>query len=336
MFKKNNMNYIQELGNNQPLVSIGMPVFNGEKYIAEAVTSILNQTFTNFELIISDNASTDRTEQICLEYASKDNRIHYYRNEKNIGAPKNYNKVFEISNSKYFKWAAYDDVLHSEYLRKCVNVLEKDAAIVGCHSKTARIDKDRNFLGYYNKNYLLHINSPKAHERFRDLIGLYYITTPFHAVYRASSFGKSQLHGSYVGADRNLVAELGLMGRIYEIPECLFFWRDHPDSYTSRFYGNNREDTLDRLIEEAAWWSKDSGSYFPHWKNCIEYFKSVNRVRLPLLERFLCYIQILDWFMEEGSKFMAKDILLFMCQHSKIASFLTRKVPVNFRASLIP
>ncbi len=336
MFRERNMNCSQKLGTDKPLVSIGMPVFNGEKYVAEAVKSVLNQTFTNFELIISDNASTDRTQQICLDYASKDQRIRYYRNQKNVGAPKNYNKTFELSNSKYFKWAAYDDVLHPEYLRKCVSALEKDAEIVGCHSKTARIDKDGNFLGYHNKNYLYHINSPKAHERFRDLIGLYYITTPFHAVYRASFFAQSQLHGSYVGADRNLVAELGLMGRIYEIPECLFYWRDHPDSYTSRFYGSNREDTLDRLLEEAAWWSKDSGSYFPHWKNCIEYFKSVNRVTLPASERLLCYSQILGWFMDEGSKFMVKDLMLFLLQHSRLANKLIRKIPSNLKGKFLP
>ena len=336
LFRRNNLNCSQRLGSDKPLISIGMPVFDGEKYVAEAIESILNQTFTNFELIISDNASTDQTQQICQYYASKDNRVRYYRNQKNMGAPRNYNRVFELSNGKYFKWAAYDDVLHPEYLRKCINVLDKDSSIVGCHSKTARIDKDGNFLGYYNKNYLNCINSPKAHERFRDLIGLYYITTPFHAVYRARFFAQSQLHGSYIGADRNLVAELGLMGRIYEIPECLFYWRDHPDSYTSRFYGDNREDTLERLLEEAAWWSKENRNFFPHWKNCIEYFRSVNRVKLPMSERLLCYGQILGWVKDEGYRFMVKDIILFLGQHSRLASTIIRKIPSNLRGILLP
>jgi glycosyltransferase involved in cell wall biosynthesis len=90
-----------------PRVSIGLPVFNGEKYLAEALDSILSQTYRDFKLIISDNASTDRTEQICREYAAKDRRIRYYRNEKNIGAPKNFNRVFELSSGKYFRWDAF-------------------------------------------------------------------------------------------------------------------------------------------------------------------------------------------------------------------------------------
>jgi glycosyltransferase involved in cell wall biosynthesis len=313
-----------------------MPVFNGEKYLRESIESIIDQTYQNFELIISDNASTDRTQEICLEYSRKDNRISYYRNDKNLGGPKNYNRVFELSSAEYFKWAAYDDVLAPEFLRKCVNVLDSDPSIVGCHCKTGRIDQNGNFLGYYNQGLLKRIDSPKPHERFRDLIGLYYTTTPFHGLYRRSLFARSQLHGSYVGADRNLVAELSLMGRIYEIPECLFYWREHPDSYTSTFYGNNRKDTLDRLRAEAAWWSKEDGTYFPHWNNCIEYFKSVNRVPLKLSERILCRIQILGWFMEEGRRFMAKDIMLFLLQHSSFASKLMLNTPSNLKHYILP
>lgn len=313
-----------------------MPVFNGEKYLRESIGSILNQTYSDFELIISDNASTDRTQEICKEYAHKDKRIKYYRNKQNLGGPKNYNRVFELSSSEYFKWAAYDDVLAPDYLRRCIDVLDNDSSVVGCHCRTGRIDQNGNFLGYYNEDLLKNISSPKPHERFRDLMGLYYTTTPFHAVYRANLFAKSQLHGSYIGADRNLVAELSLMGRIYEIPECLFFWREHPDSYTSIFYGSDRKHTLDRLKAESAWWSKESGTYFPHWKNCVEYFRSVNRIPLKLNERLLCYIQILGWIMEEGRRFMTMDIVFFLLQHSNLASRIIKKIPKNLKHKFIP
>jgi glycosyltransferase involved in cell wall biosynthesis len=325
---------------NKPKVSIGMPVFNGEKYVKEALDSILSQTFHNFELIISDNASTDSTQQICLDYAAKDDRVHYYRNEQNLGGPNNYNRVFNLSSGEYFKWAAYDDVLAPDFLRKCINVLDNDPSVIGCYCKTGRIDQDGNFLGYYNTGLLKKTDSPKPHERFRDLIGLYYTTTPFHGVYRRRLFAQSQLHGSYVGADRNLVAELSLMGRIFEIPECLFFWREHPESYTSIFYGSIREDTLVRLRTESAWWSKEGGTYFPHWKNCVEYFRSVNRIPINWSERLLCYFQILGWFAKEGRGFMAKDIILFLLQHSNLASKLMprklmHKVPLYLRRLLL-
>ena len=90
--------------NNRSRVSIGLPVYNGEKYLEQALISILSQTYTDFELIISDNASTDRTQAICREYAAKDPRIRYYCNEENLGAAPNHNRVFELASGEYFKW----------------------------------------------------------------------------------------------------------------------------------------------------------------------------------------------------------------------------------------
>jgi glycosyltransferase involved in cell wall biosynthesis len=312
-----------------------MPVFNGEKYLKQALDSILVQTYQDFELIISDNASTDRTQKICLEYAKKDSRIRYYRNKENFGAPRNYNRTFKLSSGEYFKWAAYDDVLAPEYLRKCVSVLDNDPSIVLCHSKTGRIDQNGKLLDYYNEGLLKKIDSPKPHERFRDLLNLYYTTCPIFGVVRTNSFAKTQLHGTYIGADRNLLAEISLMGRIYEIPECLFFWRDHPNSYTSIFYGNNRLDTLERLRKEMKWWSREKWNFFPHWKNCIEYFKSVNRVSLNWEERLLCYAEILGWLAEEGRYFLIKDMILFVFHNSSFARKLLSRLPSSLRANFI-
>ena len=307
------------MNNNNPRVSIGLPVFNGEKYLKEAIDAILAQTFQNFELIISDNGSTDHTRQICLDYASREPRIRYYRNKKNLGGPNNYNQVFKLSLGEYFKWAACDDLIAPEFLTKCVRVLDHNPSILGCYCKSGRINKDGVLLDYYNQGLLKKIDSLKARERFRDLIGLRYTTTPFYGLYRTKLFAKTPLQGSYIGADRNLVAELGLMGRIYEIPECLFFWRDHPDSYTSIFYGRNRVNSLDRLLMAAAWWGKKSFTRFPHWKNCVEYFRSVNHVSLSVSDRILCYVQIFRWFLEEGYRFMAQDIIFFLMQNSNLA-----------------
>jgi len=86
-----------------PIISIGMPVYNGQAFIESAIKSILEQTFEDFELILSDNASNDKTQEICLDYKQQDNRIRYFRNEVNLGAAQNYNRVFELSKGKYFK-----------------------------------------------------------------------------------------------------------------------------------------------------------------------------------------------------------------------------------------
>ena len=113
-----------------PKVSIGLPVYNGEKFLAEAIESILGQTFSDFELIISDNASTDRTEEIARSYAASDRRIRFVRQEGNRGASKNFGLVFELASGEYFKWAAYDDVLMPDFLTECVALLDDDPSAV--------------------------------------------------------------------------------------------------------------------------------------------------------------------------------------------------------------
>src|ERR1700737_2789384 len=92
-----------------PRVSIGLPVYNGERYLRFAIDSLLEQDYINFELIISDNASTDATQAICQEFADKDPRVRYYRNQTNLGASGNYDRVFELARGDLFKWAAHDD-----------------------------------------------------------------------------------------------------------------------------------------------------------------------------------------------------------------------------------
>jgi glycosyltransferase involved in cell wall biosynthesis len=324
------------MANHKSPVSIGLPVFNGEKYLKEAVNSILAQTFQDFELIISDNASTDNTQRICQEYVANDSRVRYYRYEKNIEAPKNFNRVFDLSSGEYFKWAADDDVLAPQYLEKCVNVLSEDPSVVLCHSITGRIDENGLLVGICNKGLLRRIDSEKPHERFGDLIGLFHNACPLLGLGRRSAFEKSRLLGNYIGADRNLLAEIGLMGKIHEIPECLFFLRDHPGSYTSTFYGTDRSMSLDRLRKEMDWWSKNDWTSFPHWKTCSEYFKSVNRVRLNWSERLYCYDQIFRWIMHEDWTFLGVDLELFLLNRSKLARKLIPFTILKLKQAVIP
>ena len=296
--------------NGSLILSIGIPVFNGEKYLREALDSILCQEFEDFEIIISDNASTDGTREICIEYASKDKRIKYHRNKKNIGAPKNYNHVFELSSGKYFKWAAHDDVLQPEYLQECVSVLDNDPSVIMCHSRAACIDKNGVLKGNYDDKTLLKISSWKPHERFADMLSTKNTCWAIHAVVRASSLSRTPLHGDYIDADRNLLAEIALMGRVYEIPRHLFLRRDHPQAYTSTYYSRaGLRDYRNQLI----WWTGEKRRrllVLPHWKNCLEYFRSVNRVPLEYSERLLCYREIGRWLLKEkGLQKMKGDLI---------------------------
>jgi glycosyltransferase involved in cell wall biosynthesis len=261
-----------------------------------------------------------------------DSRIRYYRNERNLGAPRNFNRVFELSQGKYFKWAAYDDVLAPEYLKKCVGVLEKDPSIVLCHSRTARIDERGVLVGNYD--HKMRIDSAKPHERFGDLISLKHNPCwPIFGVTYASIMRMTPLHGDYLGADGNLLAELSLYGRIYEVPEYLFFRRDHPQAYTQKYVHTKH---AVNYREQLAWWGSNSWINLTILKNCCEFFSSVRRVPLKWSERMLCYKQIIDWFLREGWRMMGVDVERYFLSRSSLGRSLSSAVQTVLRRTVIP
>jgi glycosyltransferase involved in cell wall biosynthesis len=262
-------------------VSIGLPVYNGARYLAATLDSILAQTYKDFELIISDNASTDGTAEICQAYSARDARIFYYRNEINLGLSKNYSRVFELSSSEYFRWATYDDLIAPEFLAKCVAVLDSDPSVVLVHSKSSRIDEHGAINGTYD--YQMNLSAPEPHKRFHDLVTVRHSCNESLGLMRANILSLTPLQGNYVGSDRTLMAELGLRGRIHIIPEYLFLRRDHPQT------GSNLP------LEQRASWFDPSKSLHPSSPNCreiAEYFMSVRRVSLRLSERGLCYMTL--------------------------------------------
>src|SRR5579884_3000340 len=127
--------------NKNSLVSIGLPVYNAGNFIDQTLKSILEQPYREIEVIISDNASSDNTEEICRGYAARDRRIRYYRNKENLGVASNHNRVFELSLGDYFMWAAHDDVRSLDYIQRCVEVLEKDLLKVLCFSGVGYINE---------------------------------------------------------------------------------------------------------------------------------------------------------------------------------------------------
>src|SRR5262249_49837857 len=132
-----------------PRVSIGMPVRNGQRFIRLAIDSLLAQTFSDFELIICDNGSTDQTQSICEEYAVLDPRVRYFRNESNLGPAANYNRCFELSRGEYFRWHAHDDQAAPQYLAKCVELLDRDPGVVVAYPSTLVIDENGRPLEEY-------------------------------------------------------------------------------------------------------------------------------------------------------------------------------------------
>jgi glycosyltransferase involved in cell wall biosynthesis len=271
-------------------------VFNGENYIEAAIDSILNQTYTDFELILVDNASTDKTQQICQEYEAKDKRVSYYRNKINIGAVANYNRAFSYSSGEYFKWAAHDDVLAPEFLSKCIKVLDNDPSIVLCHTKTGRINEHGELLDIYT--HKVKTDLPKPHERFGEFVLRRYEDNSWVFIFglmRATLLRKTKLQGKFIGSDINLLAEISLLGRIYEVPEVLFFRRYHQEALSNK--SATKKLSYDEII---VWWVGQYRFSFIWSRICLEYFKSVNRASLKLSERLLSYAQILKWFAKIG------------------------------------
>ena len=268
-----------------PRLTIGLPVYNGERYLRQAIDSILAQTFTDFELIISDNASEDATVSILEAYASTDARIRLVKNPVNRGAAWNYNYVFSLARAAYFKWAAHDDVLAPTFLEKCAAALDHDPTAVLAHTKTYKIDETGQVVDTYETR--MDTSGAFASQRFHDLVLTRHPCTAVFGVIRTAVLARTPLIGSYVGSDRVLLAELGLHGRILELPEYLFSRRDHAEASIRRYNAYDRQ----------AWFDQKGGRRLtlPTWRVGWEYFRAVNRAPLGAGERLACYRLLAFW-----------------------------------------
>src|SRR2546422_1349203 len=209
-----------------PRVSVGLPVYNGERYLPEALDSLLTQTYADFELIICDNASTDHTGEIAQSYAAKDKRVRYARNERNLGAGGNFRRAFELSSGAYFRWAAADDLSAPQSLARCVEVLDQEPAVVLAYPKTRLIDEQGRVISNYDDR--LHLQAARASERFRQVLERLGYCHVAYGLMRADLLKQTRLFGDFLAADVVFLAELSLYGAFWEVPEFLFYRRFPP------------------------------------------------------------------------------------------------------------
>ncbi|MGH3903807.1 MAG: glycosyltransferase family 2 protein [Pseudonocardiaceae bacterium] len=272
-----------------PRLSVGLPVYNGEQYLSEALDALLGQSYEDFELIISDNASTDGTPDICRRYLAQDLRIRYVRQPRNIGAAPNHNFVFRQARGELFKWASHDDLYGRDLLLRCVEALDAHPHVVLSHAWTAMIDGSGNITR--TPTYPLATDSLYAAERFRSML---FVDggDDIYGVIRADVLRRIAPHDSYHHADRTLVAEIGLHGPFYQVPDWLYFRRDHPDRAerarpTKRARCANldprRADRLRhptvRLLADYVW----------------GFVAAVRHSRLSPADRRLCYRHLAQW-----------------------------------------
>jgi glycosyltransferase involved in cell wall biosynthesis len=206
-----------------PLVSVGVPVYNGADCLAQTLDALLAQDLDDFEVIVCDNASQDATGEIAKDYAARDSRFRYYRNQRNLGLSGNFNRAFELSRGKYFKWWAHDDWHPSHLLRTCIAVLERDPAAVICASAVAVTDDEGEVFEEWHPS--VDLRSPAPHIRFHRLIWTLGETHPLFAVMRADALRRTPLYRPFVGGDRVLLAQLALMGPIWQLDEVMHHYR---------------------------------------------------------------------------------------------------------------
>jgi glycosyltransferase involved in cell wall biosynthesis len=279
-----------------------MPVFNGERFLESAVSSILAQTLTDFELVICDNASTDATEEICQRYAADDSRVRYVRHPENLGAHPNYNRSFELSRGRYFKWAAHDDVLQPEFLQSCVDALEQNTDASLCQSDIDYIDEDGCSIGS-RQSHLSGADSQDPVTRFAAMVLRPHDCQAMMGVFRRNILERSMLLPSFHGADRAMLAQVALFGRCIHVPGALIRVRDH-----SHRYSRSRKRPRDR----AAWHDTRVAARhsFPVWRTYLTYWQSVNRAPLAAGARARAQLRLLEWwFRNFNAARMAVDLV---------------------------
>jgi len=299
----------------RPRVTIGMPVRNGQKYIRAALDSLLAQTFTDFELIICDNQSSDSTEAICQEYVARDSRVHYRRNDSNLGPAGNHNKCFAFARGEYFRWHAYDDVCRPDYLAKCVEVLDRDPSVIVVYPQSQIINERGEPTELYD--FIVDTDTPSVCRRFRQLLMVRHRKHRNFEIFglmRTAALRETPLEQAYAHGDRVLVVRLLLLGRFHHIAEPLFLPRSHQSQSMQTLPQCDALKWHNRLarilgpgpLPPPEWWDPKLANRitFPDFNLLRQYWLSIVNAPLTLLQRLMCMLILAEWTMRNTPKFV--------------------------------
>lgn len=274
-----------------PIVSVGVPVYNGEKYLAATLDTLLAQSLEDLEVVVSDNASTDRTAEICQRYQEKDERVRYFRNARNLGAALNFNRVVELSRGALFHGGACDDLYAPRFFERCVDALDHDPGLVLSYPRTRMIDEEGQPLPFdqernrYIDSYGDVLMSPPPpyigaaatpEKRFREVLWPMGWSLPLCGVIRRAELLETSLYRNYYGADKVLLAELALQGRFHQVPEELFAKRVHRG-------GTHYKTTRERAEHEAG-----ASGGIPQVQMVRDYTKMIFEADLGAYQRLHC------------------------------------------------
>jgi glycosyltransferase involved in cell wall biosynthesis len=283
-----------------PRVSIGLPVYNGANFLTDAIESILDQTYADFELVISDNGSTDETEAICRRFAALDPRVRYERHDENRGAGWNFEHVRTLARGRdFYKWAAHDDVLAPTFLERCVELLDADPDASVALTGVAAIDDDGKVTRLKHRQVLPQTRDPVS--RFKHVVMSDANCEAVFGLIRRTALETTRGQGDYIASDRVLLAELALAGPFVEVPEVLFFNREHPARSVQVTGGDFR------LL--TSWFAPQKPEQFmPYWRIWREYLNAARRSQLAPSQRRRAYAQ-LPWFAPRYARRLAGDVV---------------------------
>jgi glycosyltransferase involved in cell wall biosynthesis len=260
-----------------PRVTIALPVYNGERYLETSLRSLLDQTFDDLEVLVSDNCSTDATPEIVRDLAGDDGRLRYHRNAEPLGLARNHNQVVAMANGELFKWASHDDVCEPTLVERCVAALDVDREALGAYARASTIDPGGAEIAVLPARPAL--TSADPIERCADILAFTNEVTPIFGLHRTAVLRSGRLLGLYPGGDRAFLADLALRGRWVEVPEVLFHLREHPGR-SVRAYGSSH-------AAVPLWDSRRAGDrwVFPHVAMLADLLGAPARVGLPPVER---------------------------------------------------
>ena len=251
----------------EPLIGIGMPVYNCGEYIGKAIESHLAQTCGDFELVITDNQSTDATEEVCRRYVAMDRRVRYIRNDANVGGPGNFRLAFAHSRGKYHKWSTADDWWAPTFLADAVAVLDRDPETVLVYPKTVMVDEAGNETGRFDDS--LHLRDDLPSRRFIRLYNTITLCQAHLGLIRRDVMARTGLIGGELASDIRFLAELSLYGKFFVLPDYLFYRRFHQTSSSW-----NRAD----MTRQGAYYApRGSGFRFHDLRRYVALVQAVTR-----------------------------------------------------------
>lgn len=284
----------------EPTLTIGLPVFNGARYLQETLESVLSQSFTDFEVVISDNASTDDTEAIGRAAAARDLRVTYRRNAENVGLSGNLNLLVPLARGRLFKWAAADDILRQGYLERCVEAIDADPAVVLAYPQTDFVDGDDAPLDLHDPGWSLVSDDPSV--RLLYAICAEQFVNAALGVIRTDALRRTRLMPRYAGGDYRIMAELSLQGKFVEIPEHLYVRRIHS--------GSTKGNAENSKWLRRYWVGTGAGVRAPYWHLCRDHVGIVVRAPIPARRKVVLLSQLARTMASRAPRLLAELVQL--------------------------